>query len=211
MKTSILNSQLTSMFFETSTEAMLICDSNNKIIKVNNSFEKITGYSEEEVLGKSPKILKSGRHDKKFYENIFLSLSQNDSWCGEIWDKRKDGTIYPKSIVMNVVRDNNKNILYYTALFTDISQSNKNNQRLNMLLKRDYLTGLDNRLSLISLMQEDIKHNEPFAVLFMDIDNFKYINDTLGHSTGDGLLISIANRLKSLLRSHDTISRLGGD
>ncbi|NCQ50316.1 EAL domain-containing protein [archaeon] len=211
LQSNKLSSQLASMFFETSTEAILICDSNNIIIKVNNAFEKTTGYSEEEVIGKSPNFLKSGRHDQSFYENISFSLINNDFWCGEIWDKRKDGTIYPKSIVMNVIRDNDKNILYYTSLFTDISQSKKKNQHLNMLLKRDYLTGLDNRLSLNSLLNEDIEYNEPFAVLFMDIDNFKYINDTLGHSIGDKLLISVANRLKSLLRAQDTIARLGGD
>lgn len=205
------NEELMKLFFEKSSEAMMISDKNNHIIRVNKAFETITGYSEKEVLGKKPSFLKSGNHDEKFYDDLWNHLLEHGSWIGEIWDKRKDGSIYPKSLSINTITNEKGEVEYFTAFFSEISKIKQANQHLNFLLKKDYLTGLDNRLSLSFLLEEDISKEETFGLLFLDLDNFKYINDTLGHSIGDTLLISVSNRLKHIIGKHDTVARIGGD
>lgn len=190
---------------------MFVSDKNNKIVRVNKAFQKITRYSQEDIVGKSPSILKSGKHNDSFYKEMWKSIQEHGHWAGELWDKRKDGTVYLKTTNINVVKDENGEVEYYICLFSDLYNIKQKNERIHELLTKDYLTGLENRLSLISHLQEDIVKNKPFAVMFIDLDNFKYVNDTLGHSVGDSLLIAVSNRLKQTLRMGDTIARLGGD
>ncbi|MDP2247901.1 MAG: EAL domain-containing protein [Nitrosomonadales bacterium] len=196
-------------------EAILITDSNNRIVRVNNSFTRLTGYTQEEVIGKTPAILKSGRHDKEFYQAMWNSLLKDKLWEGEIWDKRKDGQLYPKWITIRAVNDPDGDIHHYVGIFTDLSEHKEARKALQRLAFYDPLTDLPNRRLFrdqLNLAIENANHNFHYgAVLMVDVDNFKLINDTKGHAVGDSLLIEISRRLKSEVRPGDLIARLGGD
>jgi len=201
--------------FEHTSDAVLITDKEHRIIAVNNAFCSITGYSENESLGKDAGFTKSGQHKHSFYRDMTLALDQEGSWQGEIWDRRKDGEIYPKWLSINSVYNDRGNLLYYVGVFSDISHIKSTEDKLRHLALHDSLTGLPNRLSFNEHLDRVIKHADRnrlnSAVLFLDLDRFKTINDSLGHPVGDALLIEVATRLKACLRNEDTIARLGGD
>jgi diguanylate cyclase (GGDEF)-like protein/PAS domain S-box-containing protein len=194
-------------------EAVAITDANNIIVKVNKAFTQLTGYDSTEVIGKSPNILKSGHHDKKFYEDMWTSIQSNHGWSGEIWDKRKDGSVYPKKITIRTVLDENQKVLNYVSVFSDISSIKETQERINRLAFYDELTKLPNRQNLMrSLNIKVSRQSESYhAVIFMDLDNFKTFNDTKGHAFGDQILVKTASRLLSCLRGCDVVSRIGGD
>jgi len=214
---SIEQSNLFAQVLSNSNEAVMITDENNNIVLINQAFVDITGYSEEDVIGRSPRILSSGRHDQAFYRELWRQLKTDGIWRGEILDRRKNGEIYPKWLDISTVRDRNGNLTNYIAIFSDISERKAIEAQLQFLAYHDPLTKLPNRL-LLRERFDQAKHSAArgntecwVAMLFLDLDQFKNINDTLGHVLGDQLLLSVSERLKSCIRDTDTISRLGGD
>ncbi len=207
--------QLSDIVFENTTEGIIITNSEAKIISVNSSFSKITGYTFDEIKNKTPNILKSGKQDTTFYKNLWNELIEKDSWEGEIWNRKKNGEIYPEWLNISTVRDLKGKILNYVALFSDISKIKKSNEKIEFLAHHDPLTGLPNRLLLKARLNKSIetskKENKKLALIFIDIDNFKLINDTYGHSIGDNIINLVASRLQNSVRKDDTISRIGGD
>ena len=207
--------KLSDIVFENTTEGIIITNEKAEIISINNAFTKITGYEFEEVKNKNPKILQSGKHNKDFYKNLWENLLKNDSYKCEIWNRKKNGEIYPEWLNLSVVKDKDGNILNYVAIFSDISKIKDSSAKIEFLAHHDPLTNLPNRLLLKARLNKSIeKANESkdkLAIFFIDIDNFKIINDTYGHSIGDNIINLVANRLSKNIRKNDTISRIGGD
>ncbi len=201
--------------FEHTSDAVLITNTEHKIIAINHAYSRISGYSEAESLGQDAGFTKSGQHDENFYHEMREQLEQTGSWQGEIWDRRKDGEIYPKWLSINSVRNDRGAMRYYVGVFSDISHIKSTEDKLRHLALHDSLTGLPNRLSFNDQLERALHHakrnEQGVAVLFLDLDRFKTINDSLGHPIGDALLIEVASRLKSCLRNEDVIARLGGD
>lgn len=201
--------------FEHTIEGIMITNLNKEVISVNKAFTSITGYSYDDVIGKKPSILSSGKQDRKFYRKMWKQIQREGSWSGEIWNKKKDGTIYPEWIAISVIYNQKKEPIQYLAVFSDFSEVKKYEEALENLAHYDTLTKLPNRLLLTEQLKFAInsakRNHSKIAVMFLDLDKFKYINDTYGHDTGDKVLIEIANRLKSLVRESDTVARIGGD
>jgi diguanylate cyclase (GGDEF)-like protein/PAS domain S-box-containing protein len=201
--------------FEHITEGIMVTDGRQTIQYVNPAFSAITGYTEADIVGSSPKVLSSGKHNREFYDNMWSSIKQQGSWQGEIWNRRKNGNIFLESITITAVKESADSVAYYIAVFKDITVQKQLEARLRHQAYHDTATGLPNRLLLYERIDEAIRHADHnrrlFAVLFLDLDRFKRINDTLGHSVGDRLLKTIAERLVSRLRGSDTIARIGGD
>jgi diguanylate cyclase (GGDEF)-like protein/PAS domain S-box-containing protein len=201
--------------FEQSSEAVLICDSANRITAVNAAFTQLTGYSRDDVLGQDPKILASGRIPPELYPAMWEALKRDDYWEGEIWDRRKDGSIFPKWLIISVLRNSSGEVEHFIASFTDISERKEAADRLLHLAYHDPLTHLPNRLAFDSQLELTIRScerdNRQVAVMLIDLDRFKTVNDTLGHHVGDELLKSVAVRLRECVRASDIVARLGGD
>lgn len=198
-----------------SQEGMLVTDADSKILRVNHAFTRITGFSAEDVLGKNPRMLASGRHDSDFYAAMWASVLSTGSWAGEIWNRRKNGEIFPEQLTITAVKTAGGEITNYVATLTDITLSKAAADRIEQLAYFDPLTHLANRRLLMDRLQQALissaRNGKGGAILFLDLDNFKQINDTLGHDIGDLLLVEVAERLKSCVREGDTVARLGGD
>ncbi len=196
-------------------EAILITDADAKILRVNRAFSEITGYAAEEVIGKNPRIMSSGKHDRTFYLKMWQQLLSAGSWSGEIWDKRKNGEIFPKWMSITAVKNERQETLQYVAIFSDISERKRIEQEIHNLSFYDTLTQLPNRRLFIERLRAALpassRRRDYGAVLFLDMDRFKLLNDTLGHDYGDLMLIEVANRIQSCVREMDTVARLGGD
>jgi diguanylate cyclase (GGDEF)-like protein/PAS domain S-box-containing protein len=202
--------------FETSREGIMLTDHNNKIVSVNEAFSKITGYTREEVIGRNPNFLSSGKHSPEFYRGLWGTLAVIGQWQGEIWNKTKLGEVYLQRMSISVFRNKEGQITHYIATFSDRSEHIKVEERLRYVSRFDELTGLPNRKYLKGLIDRFIQqaHNADhmrFALLFVDLDRFKNINDSLGHGVGDTMLKEIARRLSSAVREGDSIARIGGD
>ncbi|PPD39413.1 MAG: diguanylate cyclase [Methylobacter sp.] len=207
--------RLSAKVFENSSEAIFITDPQGVILDVNAAFCSITGYVRPEVLGQSTRILKSHMHDPPFYERLWQALLGKGVWKGEIWDRRKNGELCPMLLSINAVTDEHGQLTHYVAISTDISHQKQTEQELQQLAHYDVLTRLPNRFLFKDRFEQEIllarSHNTRLALLFLDLDHFKNINDTLGHWAGDYLLQIIAVRIQSCLRKTDTVARLGGD
>jgi len=207
--------KLASKIIEHSIEGMVITDAGSRILQVNSAFTQVTGYHAEEILGERPSMLQSGRHDEEFYKTMWRSVAKRGFWQGEIWNRRKSGDVYPQWLSIFTIKDDADAISHYIGLFSDITHHEVSKNRMMQLAHYDVLTGLPNRLYFTDRLQQAVikaKRSRNKAVLmFLDLDRFKVINDTLGHRCGDILLQQVAQRLKGCIRESDTVSRLGGD
>ncbi|MDD5275319.1 MAG: EAL domain-containing protein [Methylovulum sp.] len=207
--------KIASLVYQNTSEAMIVTDVNNTIIAVNPAFIKVTGYTADEIIGKNPRILQSGKHDKAFYDNLWHALNTVGRWQGELWDKRKNGEIYPKWLTIDSILNKDGILQGYLALFSDISLFKKAEDLIWQQANYDSLTGLPNRRMFNDRLNQEIKKahrtKSGLALMFLDLDRFKEINDSLGHAMGDKLLSEAARRLRECVREVDTVARLGGD
>lgn len=207
--------RLAAQMFDSSMEAMVITDRDNKIVSVNPAFTTLTGYGRDEAIGRNPSILQSGRHGASFYQAMWRSIIEDGFWRGDIWDRRKDGSLYPKFLAITAIRDESGEITNYSAIFYDVSERKQLEEKLENLAHYDPLTQLPNRMLLQDRLEQAIlaaeRHQQHFALLFIDLDGFKPVNDQFGHSLGDEVLREVASRLQASLRAIDTAARLGGD
>ncbi len=196
-------------------EGMLVTDSHGAVLRVNQAFTNITGFSNEAVVGLNPRILSSGRHDPSFFAAMWESIRISGAWEGEIWNRRKNGETYPEHLAITAVKDDQGTITNYVGTFTDISASKAAEDEIQSLAFYDPLTRLPNRRLLLDRLKQalasSVRSGKDGALLFIDLDNFKTLNDTLGHDIGDLLLQQVADRLTSCVREGDTVARLGGD
>lgn len=206
--------RIAAVAFETH-EAIMITDANSNIIRVNRAFSEITGYREEEVLGVNPRIMSSGRQDRRFYVEMWQQLLHGGFWTGEIWDRRKNGQVYPKWLTITAVKNEQHETTHYVAIFSDITERKRVEEEIYNLAFYDALTRLPNRRLFLdrfkAALVTSVRHDNYGAVLFIDLDRFKALNDTLGHDYGDLLLIEVGIRIKSCVREMDTVARFGGD
>jgi diguanylate cyclase (GGDEF)-like protein/PAS domain S-box-containing protein len=207
--------RLAQSVFDNTIEGIMVTDSNKIITSVNPAFTTITGYSLNEAIGKRPSMLSSNKHDKNFYKKMWKEIDKTGSWQGEIWNKRKDGELYPELLTISKIVDEDQNVINYIGVFSDISLMKHTQEKLEYIAHHDPLTMLPNRLLLEARLEHSIEwakqENFKIAVLFLDLDHFKEINDAFGRSMGDEVLIKVARRLKGLLKEEDTIARIGGD
>ncbi len=207
--------RLASKYLEITQEALVITDPEGTILEVNDAFVTMAGYTRDEIVGQNPKILKSGKHDQKFYLKMWENLLSKGHWQGEIWDRRKNGNIYPKWLSISAVKDNNNKTTNYIALSTDITTIKDTEEKLEKLAHYDPLTGLTNRLLFHNRLQHDLavskREQKDLGLILLDLDGFKEVNDSLGHPAGDQLLVQVGQRLQDSIRESDTVARLGGD
>lgn len=207
--------RLSAKVFDNTVEGVIITDAETNILAVNRAFTQVTGYREEEIQGLTPQVLKSGRHDAEFYADMWKTLKRDGKWVGEIWNKRKSGEIYPERLTIGVVRDAAGEVGHYVGVFSDITDIKQSQERLDFLAHHDLLTSLPNRLLFSDRLNQGIararRNGRQLAVLFVDLDHFKNVNDTLGHDLGDELLKKIAGYLGAHVRKSDTLARIGGD
>lgn len=201
--------------FTNAREGMVITDASAQIIAVNPAFTEITGYPLEQIAGATPAVLSSGRQDEHYYQKMWSALKERGQWQGEIWNRRRSGDIYPEWLSIAAVRDSEGETTHYIGIFSDVTERKEAEARIHHLAHHDALTGLPNRLLLQDRLGQAIREarrkGSQVGILFMDLDRFKWINDTLGHDAGDHLLRTITRRCLDVLRESDTLARLGGD
>ena len=206
--------RISAVAFETN-DAIMITDADAKIIRVNQAFLVATGYSSNEVIGKNPRIMRSGMHDESFYIEMWRQLLHTGFWSGEIFDKRKNGEIYPKWAKITAVKNEQQQITHYVAVYSDLSERKRNEAEIRNLAFYDALTKLPNRHLFVDRLGAALasasRLNSYGAIMLIDLDRFKILNDTVGHECGDLLLIEVANRLHACVREMDTVARLGAD
>ncbi|RTL50589.1 MAG: EAL domain-containing protein [Rhodocyclaceae bacterium] len=206
---------LSAKVFESNREGVIITDAKKRILSVNRAFSLLTGYQADEVIGLTPSLLSSGQQSSAFYQAMWTTINSHGYWQGEIWNRRKNGETYPELLAISAVTDDKENVNHYIGVFSDITERKVDQQRLEFLAHHDALTGLPNRVLLQDRVEVAImaakRANRRIALIFLDLDNFKTVNDSLGHQVGDRLLISLVARVSEHLRESDTLSRLGGD
>jgi len=209
------NLRIIASVFGNSQEGIVITDANNIFVDVNPAFTQITGYTREEVIGKDPKILSSGRQDKAFYAGMWQSLKQKRAWRGEIWNRRKSGEVYAELLSIAAICGDDDRVQRYVGVFSDISYIKAHEIELNQVANYDALTGIPNRRLLVDRLDQAIarsrRSGKILSVSYIDLDGFKQVNDQYGHEAGDQLLVAISGRLQESLRAGDTLARLGGD
>lgn len=197
------------------SEGIMVTDLHKRIVHVNPAFELVTGFEREEVLGKTPKVLQSGIHKQDFYQTMWEKMNTDGEWSGEIWNRRKNGEIYPEWLNITAITDENGIVRNYCGIFSDLTDRKTSEDELKKMALTDSLTGTSNRYDFTERMQQLIKTSQKYelshALLFLDLDRFKQINDSLGHDIGDLLLMSVAERIRGLLKNKDILARYGGD
>lgn len=207
--------RLAASVFDYSKQAIVITDTNASILSVNPSFTTVTGYTEDEVIGRNPRLLGSGRHDKAFYQSMWADLLADGHWSGEIWNRRKDGSLYIEWLDIVSVQNHLGQPVNYIGLSYDITERKAVEESMRQMAEHDFLTGLPNRILLLDRIAQALaaaqRNHGAFAVFYLDLNRFKEMNDTLGHQFGDEVLKVVANRLTELVRASDTVCRMGGD
>gem|GEM_PF-1985157 len=207
--------RLAASVFKNAREGVLITDSDGRIIDINEAFTQITGYARDDVLGQQPSIMQSGRHDKEFYSSMWQALITEGHWHGEIWNRKKNGELFAELLTISAVRDNQGETDHYVGLFTDITSMKAHQQRLEKDAYHDVLTKLPNRALFADRLRQAMtraqRDKQQIAVIFIDLDGFKAVNDQFGHDAGDQLLLHVTRQMKKVLRESDTLARLGGD
>lgn len=215
MKQAEAHLQLAAQVFENSAEAIIITDKDNRIVRVNHVFSEITGYSETEVFGQSPALLKSGRQDEAFYQQLWHDLGHYGNWQGELWNRRKNGEIYPEHLTISAIKDGHGAVRNYMAIFTDLTSQQQRQAEIQRLVFYDVLTGLPNRLMFRDRLEQALQNAQDggssVAVLYIDLDRFQAVNNAMGHVIGDKLLEYVAARLSSCVHEEDTVARMGSD
>lgn len=208
-------SHLASVVFETTAEAIMVTDERNRIIAVNPAFERVTGYRPLEVIGRNPQYLSSGRHDAAFYARMWEALTIDGHWHGDVWNRRKDGEIYVQRLALSLIRSADGAVVNHVGVFSDITDETQEAELIRYRANYDALTGLPNRSLLHDRLLQALANTErelsQLAVLFLDIDGFKPVNDRFGHLAGDQLLVALSERLCDCVRESDTVARLAGD
>ena len=208
-------SALNAKVFAVSNDGIIIVDRNNTIVNVNPAFTALTGYTKEEAIGKDPRLLASGRQGREFYAGLWQALLEYGHWEGELWDRRKDGSLYLEKLHIHTLKDGKDRVLNRIGIFSDITLIKAEQETVVHQAQHDYLTNLPNRLLFKDRFNQQLamanRHKKKFAVIFLDLDGFKPVNDNLGHQIGDKLLVAVAERLTALVREIDTVSRFGGD
>lgn len=209
-----INLRIAATAFETK-EGIVITDNNNRIIRVNSAFTRLTGYTMEEALGHTPALLSSGLHDAEFYQKMWALLKEKQHWEGEIWNRRKNGEVFPEWLVITAVVDDKDKVTHYVATFFDISERKAAEESIHNLAFYDPLTNLPNRRLILERLEIALiackRSNRYGTLMFMDLDRFKMLNDTQGHDMGDKLLVEVAHRIQGCIREGDMVARLGGD
>ena len=203
--------RLAAKVFETTSDGIMITNAEGHIIDVNQAFLALTGYSYDEVLDKNPRILQSGHHDRVFYEEMWAATRETGRWRGEIWNQRKNGEVYSSWMSMSAVRGEHNEVTHYVAVYSDLSALKQDDQRLRLLTHYDSLTELPNRLLFYEYLTRACRQEERLALLYLDLDDFKRINENFGFDVGDDFIKVIAYRLQQCIREGDTVSRLEGD
>ncbi len=207
--------KLAACVFENMLDGVLITDPDGIILSVNPSFTEITGYTEKEAIGQTPRILKSNRHDQAFYESMWQKIKTHGQWNGEIWNRRKDGELYLERMTISMVKDVDGEPVRYVSVFSDITDLWHKDEHIKHLAFHDALTDLPNRTLLMERINQKLINSKreqcDLALMYLDLDEFKFINDKFGHHVGDGLLKEVAKRLLERVRESDTVARVGGD
>jgi diguanylate cyclase (GGDEF)-like protein/PAS domain S-box-containing protein len=215
LREHVSNLRQAAAVFDATQEGVLVTDAQMRISHLNPAFTRITGYTLDEIIGRSPQLLKSGRHDRAFYQRMWYELAHDGSWSGEIWNRRKNGEIYPQWQCIRAIHDEQGVLSHYVAVFSDISLLKASQQELDHLAHHDPLSNLPNRLLFSERVARAVEHSHREqrcgAVLLIDLDHFKHVNESLGHNAGDELLKSASARLQSQLNGDMTLARLGGD
>jgi diguanylate cyclase (GGDEF)-like protein/PAS domain S-box-containing protein len=201
--------------FDTASEGIIVTDAGNRIKTVNPAFTRITGYEPEDVIGLDPKVLSSGRHDAAFYRHMWKQVETRGFWSGEIWNRRKDGVVFPEWLSIVVIRDDTGGVKEHVAVFSDISQRKQDEEQIRRQANYDALTGLPNRSLFFDRLNQAVisarREHWLLALLFVDLDRFKAVNDSFGHVVGDEILQEVADRIQACIREADTVARFGGD
>lgn len=207
--------QLSDQILKNTLEGIVITDPETRILDVNPAYCRMMGYEAAEIIGKTPKVTSSGRHDADFYREMWSSIDRNGRWVGEVWDRRKDGSEFPKWLSITAIYNNAGELTNYVGVFSDISVLKTAEENLQRMAFYDALTDLPNRTLYRDRVEQELavshRNNLRFAVIFLDLDRFKAVNDTLGHDAGDELLRLVARRLRGSIRESDTVARQGGD
>ncbi|KUM02130.1 diguanylate cyclase [Chromobacterium sp. F49] len=207
--------QLAAKVFENTVEGIMITDADRRIRSVNRAFTEITGYTQHEVLGQKTSILSSGRHDQPFYDQMWQAIAEDGSWQGELWNRRKNGEVYPEWLAINAVRNSLEEITHYVAIFSDLTERKAADERIQFLAHFDVLTSLPNRMHMQDRVElaihNAVRDNQRLALLLLDLDRFKTVNESLGHSAGDTLLQVAADRIRTVLGPGEMLARQGGD
>ncbi|CAM4192593.1 GGDEF domain-containing protein [Roseateles saccharophilus] len=211
----LARSWTTSLVFDHTDLGIIVTDTRANIVAVNPAYCRMSGYAAEELIDHNPRIQQSGRHDKAFYRELWRTLQASGQWQGEIWNRRRNGEAYPVWQNISAVRDSRGRVVQYLAVMSDITPVKAVQERLDHLAHHDALTGLPNRLHFMAALERSLAHADrertSVALLFVDLDHFKSINDSFGHAVGDQLLAAVARRLQRTVRSEDMVARLGGD
>ncbi|MBW8846601.1 MAG: diguanylate cyclase, partial [Burkholderiales bacterium] len=207
--------RLKALVFDHSDQGIIVTDARADIVAVNRAYCAMTGYAEAELVGRNPRVQQSGLHDVAFYRELWRVLGKTGQWQGEIWNRRKSGEAYPAWLNISVIRNKQGNVERYVAISSDITPVKAVQERLDHLAHHDALTDLPNRLHFVASLERALlgadRNHASVALLFIDLDHFKTVNDTLGHAAGDQLLIEVAGRLRKAVRAEDLVARLAGD